>query len=215
MEGERGFVIVVDDDQGILQALRRLLERAGYRVETYSSPLEFLSAGPPTSPGCLLLDVEMPGLNGLELQEALLRSDHPMSSVFVTGHGDVPRSVKAMKAGAVDVLLKPFANEEVLRAVAAAIERSERVVGERHALSGVRDRLARLTHREREVCDLVAEGLTSKEIAERLGTAEKTISVHRGRVMAKMQVRSVADLVRLCQADDAVRMLASEDAPGR
>ncbi|WP_437760082.1 response regulator transcription factor [Sorangium sp. So ce1389] len=190
-------VFVVDDDPSVLRALERLLRAAGHAVEAYASPGAFLERAPSERPGCAVVDLRMPGLDGIELQEELSRRGCPLPIVFLTGHGDVPSSVRAMKAGAIDFLTKPCDDTDLLAAVARAIERDARAratLGEQQAL---RTRFEALTPREREVCVRVAQGLLNKQIADELGAAEKTIKVHRGRVMEKLGVESVAELVRL------------------
>ncbi|WP_438011137.1 response regulator [Sorangium sp. So ce321] len=190
-------VFVVDDDPSVLRALERLLRAAGHAVEAYASPGAFLERAPSERPGCAVIDLRMPGLDGIELQEQLSRRGCPLPIVFLTGHGDVPSSVRAMKAGAIDFLTKPCDDTDLLAAVARAIERDARgrtALGEQQAL---RTRFEALTPREREVCLRVAQGLMNKQIADELGAAEKTIKVHRGRVMEKLGVESVAELVRL------------------
>jgi len=190
-------VYLVDDDALVLRTLARVLRRAGYRLDTFDSPIRFLQEAPLTPPCCLVLDVQMPEMDGVQLQQRLTATATPPSIVFISGGADVPTSVRAMKAGAVDFLPKPFANKDLLAAVAAALrlaeERAQAQDGAREALQ----RLARLTPREREVCEGVARGLKSKEIAEELGAAVKTVNVHRSRVMAKLGVPSVAALVKL------------------
>jgi FixJ family two-component response regulator len=180
-------VFVVDDDVSVLRSLARLLRSAGLRVVTFSSSQEFLDGHDVTAPGCLVLDVAMPGLNGLELQQAMVLAGHERPIVFLTGHGDIPMSVQAMKRGAVDFLTKPVDDSDLLRAIRSAVERDH---AERRSLAEVADieqRLATLTPREREV------------LGHDLGTVEKTIKVHRARVMDKMKVQSVAELVRLAE----------------
>jgi FixJ family two-component response regulator len=192
-----GTVYVVDDDKGFLRSMDRLLRAAGYAVRTFTSAGEFLSADRADVLGCLLLDLRMPGVNGLELQERLSASGSALPIVFLSGHAEFHAGVRALKAGAVDFLEKPFTEAELLAAVANALER-DRSARERRALrEDARSRLARLTPREREVCDLVATGLLNKQVAAELGTAEKTVKCHRGRVMQKLAVGSVAELVRL------------------
>lgn len=190
-------VVVVDDFVDLLDRLRLVLVRAGYEVSTYAKPSEFLLAPRPTPPCCLLLDLEMPEVSGLAIQQELLRGGDAVPTVFMTGHRDVPATIQAMKNGATDFLLKPFSNGDLLDAVARAVNRSVEQEAARQAVARARERLAALSPREREVCLLVAQGLTSREIAERLGTAESTISVHRVRIMAKLKADSVPDLVRL------------------
>jgi RNA polymerase sigma factor (sigma-70 family) len=200
MNGPPPTVFVVDDDASVRKSLVRLLKSLGYPARPYSSAQEFLEGWrlDPT-PGCLVLDVQLPGLNGLELQKYLSDTSCPIPIIFITGHGDIPMSVRAMKAGAVDFLSKPFQDEALLRAVQEAIARSQRSLTERAEHEAVRALYATLTQREREVMALVVRGLPNKQIAAQLGTSVKTIKVHRSRVMEKMQVRSVADLVRASQ----------------
>ena len=192
-------VCVVDDEEAVRKALLRLLKAEGFDAKGFASPDEYLKQHDPQTPGCLVLDVAMPGCTGLELQEALAAAGRERSIVFITGHGDIPMSVKAMKAGAIDFLTKPIDDTELLKAVHAAIERDRKARQDRAELESVRERLATLTDREREVLEQVVTGRINKQIASDLGTVEKTIKVHRGRVMAKMHVDSVAELVRVCQ----------------
>ena len=194
----RRTLFIVDDDEHLLATLARLFEREGYAVQTFGSPLTFLSTAVIRPPACLLLDIDMPEMSGVELQAALARIAQPVPIVFMTGHDDDVRlSVQAMKAGAVDYLLKPFENAEALEAVATALRRSEALEAHRVRARDAEARLARLTGREREVCLLVAEGNTSKAIADRLGTSERTITTHRSRIMTKLGVDSVAEVVQL------------------
>jgi len=190
-------VFIVDDDQGVLVALSRLLRASGYETRTYASPQALFEHHEPETPGCLVLDVALPGLSGLELQRALARSGCDRPIVFITGGGDIPTTVQAMKAGAVDFLTKPFADEELLAAVRVAIERDHQSRAARAGLRSIAERLAMLTQREREVLEAVIAGRRNKQIAADLGTVEKTIKVHRARVMKKMGAESVAELVRL------------------
>jgi FixJ family two-component response regulator len=192
-------VFVVDDDPAVRKALSRLLESVGFNVRCFASALEFLHQHDRSQAGCLLLDLAMPGLNGLELQEALAASGCERSIVFISGHADVPKSVKAMKAGAVDFLTKPFEDEVLLTAVRAAIEKDLHARSTRTIRESVEQRLATLTQREREVLEHVVSGQLNKQIAADLGIVEKTIKVHRSRVMAKMRVTSVAELVRIAE----------------
>jgi FixJ family two-component response regulator len=190
-------VFVVDDDAPVRRALARLLHSAGYQTETFASAEGFLAQGRFDAPGCILLDVRMPGLNGLELQQALAAADRQLPIVFITGHGDVPMSVRAMKAGAEDFLPKPFDDEELLKAVAQALNKSQREQNERTEVAEIRKRLSSLTPREREVLCHVVAGQLNKQIAADLSIAEKTIKVHRGRVMEKMGASSLAGLVAM------------------
>jgi RNA polymerase sigma factor (sigma-70 family) len=190
-------VYVVDDDASVRKSLSRLLRAAGRPAETFASPGEFLAHCATNSvSGCALLDVQMPGLNGLELQLELRAANVEIPIIFITGHGDVPTSVKAMKAGALDFLSKPFRDEDLLAAVEQAIVRDTQQQSQRDTLDSLAERLATLTPREREVLELVVQGLLNKQIAATLGSSEKTVKIHRGRVMQKMQIQSVADLVR-------------------
>ena len=189
----------MDDDAAVLKSLARLLRSAGLAVATFASPREFLDRHDPNAPGCLVLDVAMPGLNGLELQQALVAGGHEMAIVFLTGHGDIPMSVKAMKCGAVDFLTKPVNDGDLLNAVRVALEKDRLQRQARAEVSDIQQRLATLTPREREVLQHLITGQLNKQIAADLGTVEKTIKVHRARVMAKMKVHSVAELVHLTE----------------
>jgi RNA polymerase sigma factor (sigma-70 family) len=192
-------VYVVDDEPSVRRSLARLLTVAGYRVATFASAKEFLQheAGPEV--GCLVLDLKMPDVNGLELQQTLAASDRSLPIIFVTGHGDIPSSVRAMKAGATDFLSKPFDADALLAAIERALEASRQQLAERQGRADVERCLETLTPRERQVLRYVITGQPNKQIAAALGTSEKTIKVHRGRVMHKMRVQSVAELVRLCE----------------
>jgi len=190
-------VFVVDDDASLRGALARLLHSAGYQTETFASAEGFLAQSRFDAPGCILLDVRMPGLNGLELQQTLAAADRQLPIVFITGHGDVPTSVRAMKAGAEDFLPKPFDDEELLKAVAQALNKSQREQNERTEVAEIRKRLSSLTPREREVLCHVVAGQLNKQIAADLSIAEKTIKVHRARVMEKMGASSLAGLVAM------------------
>jgi FixJ family two-component response regulator len=190
-------VFVVDDDASVRGALARLLHSAGYQTETFASAEGFLAQSRFDAPACILLDVRMPGLNGLELQQALAAADRQLPIVFITGHGDVPMSVRAMKAGAEDFLPKPFDDEELLKAVAQALNKSQREQNERTEVAEIRKRLSSLTPREREVLCHVVAGQLNKQIAADLSIAEKTIKVHRARVMEKMGASSLAGLVAM------------------
>lgn len=197
MTTDRATVFVVDDDASVRKALARLIQAEGLNVKTYASAPEFLDQGqgPCEGPNCLVLDVRMPGLSGLDLQVELANRNIETPIVFISGHGDIPTSVRAMKGGAVDFLTKPFKNKDLLGVIREAIRKGERLQASRAEKAEVQRRIETLTPREREVLGLVVKGLLNKQIAAELGAAEKTVKVHRGRVMEKMQVRSVAELV--------------------
>jgi len=190
---------VVDDDPSVLRALTRLLSAAGFQARAFPSPAAFLQAHDPVTPGCLVLDVALPGLDGLELQQALAVSDCARPVVFITGRGVIPTSVRAMKGGAVDFLTKPVNDKNLLAAVRNAIEIDRLARETQVEMDALRQRLATLTPREREVLAQVVAGRLNKQIAADLGTVEKTIKVHRARIMAKMAVGSLADLVRIAE----------------
>ncbi len=192
-------VCVVDDEPSVRRSLTRLLQTAGYQVETYASAREFLDRAPQGGVRCLVLDVKMPDLNGLELQESLAEADRALPIVFITGHGDIPTSVRAMRAGATDFLSKPFDAEDLLAAIDRALASARQQLEDDEARHDIEERIATLTPREHEVLRHVITGQLNKQIAADLGTSEKTIKVHRGRMMRKMQVQSVAELVRLCE----------------
>jgi len=190
-------VYVVDDEDTVRRALARLIRSAGMTARTFPTAEAFLAESHAVPASCLVLDVRLPGLNGLELQEAINRKGYLLSIVFITGHGDVPTSVRAMKAGAVDFLQKPFAGHELLDAIRRAVHRTRDAVSRQAECAEIRRRYDTLTSREREVFSLVVSGLLNKQVAGELGAAEKTIKIHRGRVMAKMRAPSLADLVRM------------------
>ncbi len=192
-------VFVVDDYAPVRSAVSRLLRAAGFAVAAFASPEEFLAQYDPHTPGCLVLDLDMPAVNGLELQRILARKGSVLPIIFLTGHGDIPKSVQAMKRGAIDFLTKPVNDENLLAAVRAAIEKDRALRREQTKLSEIRARLATLTPREREVLEHVVTGKLNKQIAGDLGTVEQTVKVHRARVMQKMRVQSVAELVRLTE----------------
>ena len=198
MTGSGGLVVVVDDELPVRRSLERLLSANGFRVETFGSAEEFLRSVP-DPPACLVLDVRLPGLDGLALQRALAQRGAALPIVFISGHADIPMSVHAMKMGAVDFLPKPVIESDLVPAVAAALERSLSEGARRNERGRALQLVDRLTPRERDVLGLVVEGLLNKQIAARLGIAEKTVKLHRGRVTQKLGLRAVADLVRLCQ----------------
>lgn len=199
MTAAEAVVYVIDDEPSVRKSIGRLLKAAGYRVEAFASAREFLQREREDAVACLVLDLQMPDLNGLELQEVLAQTDRLLPIVFITGHGDVPTSVRAMKAGATDFLSKPFDEKDLLGAIARALQKLDQESGERAAAREAKQRLSRLTPREHEVLLHVLAGELNKQIAAALGASEKTVKVHRGRVMHKMGVKSVADLVRLCE----------------
>ena len=190
-------VFVVDDVGSVRRALDRLLRSVGYAVRSFPSGESFLHEPTPSRPGCLVLDVRMSGLSGLDLQKTISGTDHDVPVIFITGHGDIPMSVRAMRAGAVDFLPKPFHDEDLLASIERAIARDEERRARQFRREQLEARLATLTPREREVFRHVASGQLNKQIAADLGISEKTIKVHRGRVMKKMSARSLADLVRM------------------
>ncbi|MGR8979478.1 MAG: response regulator transcription factor [Gammaproteobacteria bacterium] len=192
-------VYVIDDDPAVLKALARLLRSYELNVATFASPQEFLRQFESGLHGCLVLDVAMPDLDGLELQQKLAVRGNELPVIFLTGHGDIPMSVQAMKQGAVDFLTKPVLDQDLIEAVHAAIERDRTNRRTRAELADIRKRLAALTPREREVMNHVVSGRLNKQIAADLGTVEKTIKVHRAHLMTKLKVRSLAELVRLAE----------------
>lgn len=192
-------VFIVDDDSAVLKSLARLLRSARLNVMAFGSPQEFLERHDPRAPGCLVLDLAMPGLNGLELQAALTVKGSAIPIIFLTGHGNIPASVQAMKRGALDFLTKPVNDDDLLKAVQVAIEKDRLARIARAELEDIQARLDSLTPREREVLTHVVSGQLNKQTAADLGTVEKTIKVHRGRVMEKMKVHSVAELVHLAE----------------
>ena len=195
------IVYVVDADLSVRQALSSLIRSTGLRVETFATADEFRRHSRSDAPACLVLDVQLPDGSGLDVPRELAASKVPIPIIFITGHGTIPMSVRAMKAGALEFLTKPFREEELMAAIQQALEYDRRSRQERAELAELRGRLARLTPREREVLALIATGRMNKEIAAELGAAEQTIKQHRGRVMRKLGVRSVAELVRLVERD--------------
>ena len=192
-------VFVIDDDASMRDAVSRLLNAVGLTVQTFASAREFLGGRLPDVPGCAVLDVRLPGLSGLDLQREMVERGIHIPVIFITGHGDIPMSVQAMKAGAVEFLTKPFRDQDLLDAVRSGIQLDRQGRKERAELAELREGLRQLTPREREVMSLVVAGLLNKQVALRLGTSEKTIKIHRGHVMRKMHANSLADLVRMSQ----------------
>jgi FixJ family two-component response regulator len=192
-------IFVIDDDASIRKSLSRLLRSVGQTTETFASAEEFLGREHFDGIGCLILDVQMPGLSGMDLQVELNKADYHLPIIFITGHGDIPMSVEAMRKGAVDFLTKPFDDEELLQAVEKAIEKGRQTRAEYDEILDIRRRIQLLTPRENDVLRQVIIGLLNKQIAWNLDIAEKTVKIHRGRIMEKLRVQSVADLVRLAE----------------
>jgi FixJ family two-component response regulator len=210
--GEDSLVIIVDDDASVGIALSSLFRSVNLRVELFSSAQDILKATLPAIPSCLVLDVRLPGLSGLDLQTELSRANIHIPIIFITGHGDVPMSVRAMKAGAIDFLTKPFRDQDMLDAVTAAIERDRHRRADQQAVADVRTHFNTLTPRERQVMALVTQGLMNKQIAGQIGLSEITIKIHRGHVMRKMKAKSLADLVRMAEALGLQRMVNEKSA---
>lgn len=194
------LVIVVDDEIAVRSSLDSLFRSMGFRTSLFASAAELLAATVPGGPGCIVLDVRLPGINGLELQTQLSRQGIELPIIFMTGHGDIPMSVRAMKAGAVDFLPKPFREQDMLDAVLHAVERDRVRRAQVAELDGIRSRYATLTPREREIMELVTRGLLNKQVAAQIGLSEITVKIHRGNLMRKMGVRTFADLVRQAES---------------
>jgi FixJ family two-component response regulator len=192
-------VFVIDDDEDMRSALGNLFASVGHEVKLFGSTAEFLDKAPADAPGCLVLDVRLPGMSGLDFQTKLLGTNAQIPIIFMTGHGDIPMSVRAMKAGAVDFLTKPFRDQDMLDAVSRAIESDRTRRSSQQATSGVRESFTRLSPREREVMTLVTRGLMNKQVAFELGLSEITVKLYRGQAMRKMGAGSLADLVRMAE----------------
>jgi RNA polymerase sigma factor (sigma-70 family) len=199
MSEKNGLVFVVDDDAAMRRSLEDLIRSVGLEVEGFSSAHEFLRRKRPEVPGCLVLDVRLPGLSGLDLQKRMIEATLEIPIVFVTGHGDIPMTVKAMKAGAVEFLTKPFRDQDLLDAIQQALERDRKAREQRVEIDERRRRVDSLTPRERDVLKLVVAGRLNKQIARQLGTSEATVKIHRHRVMEKMGANSLAELVRISE----------------
>ena len=193
------IVFVVDDDVSVRESLELLIQNEGWRPEMFASAQKFLDRPRAVVPSCLLLDISLPGLNGLDLQKRIAADRTDMPIIFITGYGDVPKTVQAMKAGAVEFLTKPFNDEVLLAAIRQALERSRLALAQEAEVKKLRDRYAALTAREREVMALVVSGLLNKQVGGELGISEITVKAHRGQVMHKMKANSVADLVKMAE----------------
>ncbi len=199
MNAVEPIVFLVDDDQLFRRSTERLIRTAGLNVQPFSSASDFLKSPRPEGPACLVLDVRMPGLSGMDLQRELVQSGFRIPIIFITGHGDIPMSVRAMKAGAVEFLTKPFRSRVLLDAIRAAIERDRSALQKQSETRELRERYEQLTPREREVMTLVAKGLLNKQVAGELSTTEATIKFHRAHIMQKMRANSLADLIRMVE----------------
>ena len=199
MSGVDSIVYIVDDDPSMCEALTRLLGTVGLRSKAFKTPEEFLKTTRPNAPSCLVLDVRLPGSSGLDLQRELVSADPPIQIVFITAHGDIPMTVQALKAGAVEFLTKPFRDQQLLDAVQSAIDRDRSARHQRAQLAELRRRYESLTQREREVMTLVVTGLLNKQIAAQLRTSEATVKAHRAQLMHKMEAESVARLVTIAE----------------
>lgn len=198
-QGSKATVFVIDDDGSVRKGLSRLLRSLGFDVETFPSAEAFLKREPFEGVGCIILDIRMPGLDGMALQDQLSKAGSSLPIIFVSGHGDIATSVRAMKRGAIDFLPKPFDDEELIEAVKSAVAKDVQVISERTEIDHALQHVQRLTPREHEILRYIIAGMLNKQIGFKLGIAEKTVKIHRGRIMEKLQVASVADLVRLAE----------------
>ena len=193
------IVFVVDDDASVRNALKSLIRSVGLQVELFGSAQEFLQSKRPNAPSCLILDIRLPGISGLDFQRKLTETNNPIPIIFITGHGDIPMSVRAMKGGAVEFLTKPFRDQDLLDAIHVALERDRARRQREDEIATLKDRFEWLTPREREVLPLVVSGLPNKQIADKIGTSETTVKVHRGQLMRKMGADSLPELVRVAE----------------
>jgi len=203
MASDRPAIFLVDDDSSVREAVSNLLESVGLRVKAFASTEEFLQVKKPDVPSCLILDVRLPGVGGLEFQEHLAKAGIPIPIVFITAYGDIPMTSRAIKAGAVELLTKPFQKKDLLAAIGQALDRDRARRKEQRSVSGLLSRFDTLTPRERQVLNFVAAGLTNKQAAAKLGLSEITVKIHRGNLMRKMEAKSFAELVQMAQKLDA------------
>ncbi|HYL11710.1 MAG TPA: response regulator transcription factor [Terriglobales bacterium] len=199
MSEPESIVFVVDDDPSVRRAIKRLIGCVGLQVELFGSAQEFLASKVPNVPSCLVLDIRLPGISGLNLQHQLAKANIQIPIIFITAHGDIPMTVRAMKAGALEFLTKPFRDQDLLDAIQLALERDRSRRRQEAELAALRERFELLSPREREIVAMVVSGMLNKQIAAQIGTAENTVKVHRSRAMEKMQANSLADLVKMIQ----------------